>query len=252
MRQLMQALGNCNQPLEHRGPISINPSPLRREAGPGFYGGGAWSPSDFSSLIDASSVFNSQAFVDSSAKNNFFGGDNFLFNTDANFVTNNFPTTIVLGQPGTPGQDGEQGDRGERGERGRSGVITLAGRDGVDGGVGPPGQPGGGGLPGPVGGPAPVRRPGGYRLVPGEPGRDIDITDMIRRTLRTYAVPVSISVPQYELNEECEIVLKSSYASTLDPSGKIAFTVKADVRIEGREGFTLPPTLKLQPKPFYP
>lgn len=239
VRQLMQAFGNCNQPLEHRGPISINASPRRLESGPGFYGEGSWSPTQFSDLTDAAGIFNNNAFIDSTSKNNFFSGDNFLFNNNAEFITNNFPTTVVLGQPGTPGEPGELGAAG------RSGLFVIAGTDGQQGEAGPAGQPGNDGLPGPPGAIGFFGIGGGYTLVRGGL-KLVPLKGVLRDSIKSLPVPVQVPVPTWKFDSEsCEVV----------PTGdteNVEITVKADVRIIGNPSLILenPPTLAA--KPFYP
>lgn len=45
VQQLAQALGNCAQPLTHRGPVNFAGAPPS-QSGPGYITGGRWSPQD--------------------------------------------------------------------------------------------------------------------------------------------------------------------------------------------------------------
>lgn len=217
VRQLMQVLGNCNQPLQHRGAVSISPGPLRREAGPGYYGDGAWGPDQLGGINNAASIFNNNAFIDSTATNNHFGGDQFLFNNNSEFITNLFPTTVVIGQPGTPGRDGLAGAAGRNGLDGAPGtdgvngvdgapgigLRGLAGRDGAAGAAGaagPAGLRGNDGLPGPPGRPGRDGLGGGYRLA-------LQRADIIN--FKVTVLPQDIKVPTYKFDTEtCDVVAK--------------------------------------------
>jgi hypothetical protein len=239
IRQLMQVLGNCNQPLEHRGPISINTSPRQSERG--VYDGGRWDPMAFNvppvssgavgggggslnffqggglgggqfgfNVVNGGSIFNNNSFVDAGGggggsfagsplnlptNNSFFLPDNFLFNTDASFITNNWPVQIIFGTPGFPGGPGAPGFPGRdglpgipggpgipgapSGGGGGGGGSGLDGRDGRDGfaiAIGRPGRPGERGAAGAAGQPGAAGRDGidggllgqgGYELVAG-------------------------------------------------------------------------------------
>jgi hypothetical protein len=271
VRQIMQAFGNCNQPLEHRGPISVNPAPGRRQQG-GVYTDSPWSPNNFTNLTNnfGGDFFNNNVFVDTATNNSFFGGDNFLFNNNQEFITNNFPTTVVFGQPGATGAagaagavgaaglaglaglngfDGAPGVGGQNGVDGAPGALFLiredgqAGRDGADG---PPGQQGRNGFDGLVGPPGRRGRDGlqgGYELKEGLRGIPLGrlVTDVV-------AIPVTgtVSVPTYEFDaENCEVVAgeNADYTFTVWPELQVQADDNANLRI---------PTYKLQQKATYP
>lgn len=188
LRALTQALGNCNQPLAHRGPVAFFPG-QRQQSGPGMYDDSAWSPDDYGSLLPDSSTiqnFDVPGWQAGSGQNvTNYGGDNFHFPINQAFNANNFfgGPTIYIGGPVTisPGEQGEQGERGERGERGR---------DGVGVGFGRPGARGERGQAGPAG-------PAGARGMPGEDGRDAELGRPKTGQLTTYtleAVPGSAEV----------------------------------------------------------
>lgn len=177
VKQLTQALGNCSQPLTHRGNVNIQPFNPLESGGPGAYGGGQWNVNEYGDLIQQ----DSQAFYDlpgySSDWNAFnFGGDNFYFPTSQNFsIVNNFaPGTtalggetiteriftreiVFLGPPGENGIDGLDGRDGREGLPGLSGGTATAGADGQAGAAGAAGAPG-------------ARGRSGFSGRPGDPG----------------------------------------------------------------------------------
>lgn len=187
VKQLTQALGNCNQPLTHRGAVNLQPA-SPRQTGPGTYGGGQWSVNEYGDLIQQ----DSQSFYDmadySSNWNSYnYGGDSFYFPTTQNFnVINNFAPggtnlggetvaeriftreIVFLGPPGADGVDGIDGRDGRdelpglAGQDGADGIDGLAGAAGAAGAAGPPGARGAGGAGGAAG------RPG----APGVAGRN--------------------------------------------------------------------------------
>jgi len=223
LRQLMQALGNCNQPLEHRGPIAITASP--RQSARGVYDGAQWDPRQFQQLADAFNIWNNLAFVDSTVNNKIFTGDTFTFPSTNQFITNTFPTTIVWGTPGTPGTPGAPGTPG--GGAAGGGVDGRDGRDGRDGiaigGTGPAGRPGeagrsgrdgAAGAPGRDGLPGGVFGQGGYELVAGK-GRQINvpITVLESKTVEAskYRAYVTVPLTTYKAAfdpESCEVTLE--------------------------------------------
>jgi hypothetical protein len=202
VRRMMQALGNCNQPLEHRGPVAIRPTTRTPENelglgggqggggsfGPGVYSdGGVWNQNLINQFTDVSQVFNNNSFIDIPTYNNYFNtlnnnfaGDEFLFNTNANYNTNLFPTTIINGVIGSDGINGINGFNGVDGQPGVSGAAGLAGAAGADGApgvAGPAGAAGAAGLAGAAGaagaaGPAGAAGVAGLPGIPGLPGRN--------------------------------------------------------------------------------
>jgi len=261
VRSLMQALGNCNQPLEHRGPVSITPAPAINEQG-GVYSANnifndsrSWNTTNllgdsfstqymdfvynnisdqyfnasqffsdtffnnnidartFSEIFQTNDIYNNNSFVDNSSVTNNFAGDSFLFNNNSQFITNNFPTTVVIGQPGAPGppgtdgRDGTQGRNGVDGQAGAAGApgqpgIGVPGRDGVAGTNGRDGSQGRDGAAGPPGLDGITRviiegGGGGYDLVEGPPRLSDPFPPPI---LDIKAVNVDVPVPLYEIN----------------------------------------------------
>jgi hypothetical protein len=190
MRQLMQVLGNCNQPLEHRGPVAISTNARQSERG--VYDGNRWDPNQFQNIANGPSIFNNNAFVDSSVNNRFFGGDEFLFKSNNEFITNNLFQTIIWGTPGGPVFPGFPGFPGGPSGPGRDGSD---GRDGIGIGIGIPGRPGesgragrdgAAGAPGQDGFPGGLFRQGGYELVAG--GRDDITIEETRVTVKDFEV----------------------------------------------------------------
>jgi hypothetical protein len=177
IRQLMQVLGNCNQPLEHRGPISITTNARQSERG--VYDGNRWDPSQFQNIAGGQGIFNNNAFVDSSVNNKFFREGDFLFRNDAQFTTNNLSQTFIFNSPGGPTFPGTPGGPG-----GGPGGPGRDGRDGtgivVAGPAGRPGATGGAGRDGAAGAPGAPGDPGG---APGQGGEDLVPAPFFKKTL---------------------------------------------------------------------
>lgn len=93
LRALTQALGNCNQPLAHRGSLAFSPQ-TRAEAGPGYAGGGAWNPADYADILpDTSSAtgFDVPGWSEGAPWNvTNYGGDTFNFPVNQAFQLNNY------------------------------------------------------------------------------------------------------------------------------------------------------------------
>lgn len=186
LRALTQALGNCTQPLAHRGNVSFLPRNIP-EDGPGWNRGGTWSPSDYADILpqmgqagrgqvdmprwgDGSRWGSSSYYGDTFNfpinqafnTNNFNGGPNIYNAGDEfvnNFTTNNHTTQnidarsinvqIINGQP-VAGPAGAPGAPGAAGPPGADGFDGLDGLDGLRGPRGPRGERGPPGPPGPV------------------------------------------------------------------------------------------------------
>jgi hypothetical protein len=189
----MQALGNCNQPLEHRGTVGISPQ-LPRSSGGGMYNGDYWDSSQYGDIFNFNNqnnnffdqsittgdqytyannnpfnYFNTTSYGDSNTYNDFstfsynYGGDSFYDLSDRRTIRlgdvfNNPSTNIINLINNPPGQRGERGDRGADGQRGDRGDRGDSGTRGADGA---PGERGSNGLT--------VVGPAGP---PGSPGRD--------------------------------------------------------------------------------
>lgn len=185
LKQLTQALGNCGQPLTHRGPVNLQPSLPPQAGGRGVYGGAGadgnpsntWNTQYYSPLIS----YNEQAFYDipgfgpgGTTTNNYYG-DNFSFpTTNVYNITNNYSNTIgggtfipgiVTDQPirTIPGLDGLDGRDGFDGFDGLGGFDGRDGRDGAAGAAGEAGVAGEAGGRGPEG-------PAGPKGVKGDRG----------------------------------------------------------------------------------
>jgi hypothetical protein len=248
MRQLMQVLGNCNQPLEHRGPVAINTNARQSERG--VYDGGRWDPGQFQNIANGPSIFNNNAFVDSRVNNSFFGGDEFLFKSTNEFINNNLFQTIILGGPSTPGAAGAAGANGVDGAPGAVGAAGAAGRAGI-GFVGAPGQRGTDGPAGPPG----QRGFDGLGGLPGRPGRDgrDGIGGGYTLSERSRGVPLrgvldgvsvqitgTVNVPVFD-PETCDVTETS-----------VPIDAQAEVQ-ETRADYSIPvPTFRLDPKREYP
>jgi hypothetical protein len=169
VRSLAQALGNCGQEVQQRGPMTVMPNQSRDGSagwdprqffpdgwlpGPGSGAGGSnpfidmpsgSSAGGFSSGYGGESWYSTQygspnynfnSSINNTINNtyggptSYFGGNSYFENITVNKIT-------VINPPGGPGAPG------------------LSGRDGRDGGAGPsgpPGNPSADGLPGPGGG----------------------------------------------------------------------------------------------------
>jgi hypothetical protein len=103
VRQLMQVLGNCQQALAHRGPVSLQPSLSTNAAG--LARPGAWNPANYSKLLPTTDqLYN--VFVDlpnggggpggggggsgSGGGGNTYGGNTFNFPTNSEFINNQY------------------------------------------------------------------------------------------------------------------------------------------------------------------
>ena len=215
LQSLMQSLGNCGQPAEHRASVNLQ----KVYYGPssnGAYGGGRWDPSQYSDLLGRATggpgidlpgfssnwnsvnyggdTFNfptSQAFTTnmfSSGPTFNVGGDMQTTNVyTQNITTNNTNTTTINGSPapGTPGAEGPAGPAGSPGANGSSGFDGLPGPPGFAGGVGQAGRDGQVGRAGP-------RGPAGKDATAGNPR-------------------VKFRIPNYTLNDDCSISEDGTY-----------------------------------------
>lgn len=209
LRGMMQALGNCNQPLEHRGTVGISPQ-MPPSTGGGTYNGDYWNWSEYGDIFNFNndnsnnvqgdqftylnnSPFNNvnnTSYGDSNTYNEYndfsynHGGEAFYDFSDRRTIRlgdvfNNAGDTIINIVNNPPGQRGERGDRGDRGDRGERGDRGDRGADGADGErganglsiVGPPGPPGSDGRDGADGLQGPAGPPGVTTVIYiGEPG----------------------------------------------------------------------------------
>lgn len=229
IKALTQAIGNCQQPLTHRGPVTIDPTPRGDDRG--MYNNGAWDPSKYRDLLPSASqagdVFielpgfgpgGSYHAGDWNSTN--YGGNNFYFPTDNTFNTNNFyggptfnvggnttlenitvnniNTTTINNYPVSGDGGGGTGGGGAGGGGGGGGGGGWwppgGGFPGGGGGGGDwPGGGGGGGVPGgPTDGPAgggPVYPPTGGGGTWGYRGRTIRWISDLPPIVPVYAPP---------------------------------------------------------------
>lgn len=157
---LIPALGNCQQPLSHRGAVNLAAAPRTRRDG--TFAPGAWNPSSYPGLLpssdqgaqvntdladmgvnwNAGNQYDSQFYFPTNqffAQNQFFGGpvvniqnhahidylDNDVFDGDTVNV-NNFTAQAINGQQ-VPQVAGPQGGPGADGRPGAPGGIGFAG-----------------------------------------------------------------------------------------------------------------------------
>lgn len=169
IKQLTQAIGNCSQPLTHRGPINAQ-APVAytmNAAGPGAMGPGTWNPADYGNILpqtQQSGNTDLPGFSPGTWNVTNYGGGSFYFPTNQQFNENSYyggPTFNVGGSsvfqntyannsyvtnltvdtvngqpaPGKPGQIGNTGPSGAPGSPGAAGIngVNGFGEDGVDG-----------------------------------------------------------------------------------------------------------------------
>lgn len=169
-RALLQSLGNCNQPLAHRGNLQLAP-PNPRESGPGYVSGGGWNPQDYADLMPqlgqsgnvdvpgygapggwgSSNYYGDQFNFPVNqlfTTNQYLGGPN-VYNSGSQYVTNSYSENIttnnmvtenlevtningipVAGPAGPAGNDGMNGLPGAPGAPGQAGVVFVGGLGG--------------------------------------------------------------------------------------------------------------------------
>lgn len=248
LEQLVQSLGNCQQPIAHRGPVHIAPPVNLGQNRRGVYGPGAWNPAQYPGLVPAAGnpglydiggmdapVWNSGNKYASQfnfptdqylVQNQYLGGPQVYISQNANIenITNqNFEgdnvTTNTLyvqnfnGQPlpgpaGPPGAPGQQGRPGAPGEQGAVGLI-------------------------PVGAFRPIRYLTGDR-----PGVDVEpkaiqphVSDVWVRQATAVVVPTAISFN----TESCEVTF-----SATTTVWAVAASTAASTRISALQGATAP------------
>jgi len=155
LRSLMQVLGNCNQPLQHRGPVNMAPTLPQFGASGGMYNGDYWNWEEYNNIVNHGDqyAFNDFSYTDNRDFSTIRLGD--INNTN---VFNEGNQTIINFINNPPGQQGDPGEKGDTGDPGRDGLDGRDGRDGLTivGPAGPPGQDGADGrdgLQGPAGPP---------------------------------------------------------------------------------------------------
>lgn len=185
IKQLTQSIGNCAQPLTHRGPVNMQAADVpfaNNSAGPGASGGGTWNPAQYRDLLpttDQARNVDMPGFNPGGWNLTNYGGGNFYFPTSQEFTTNQFyggPTYNVAGDTNftnqyvdnssvvnltvkyingwpAPVSQRPAGPPGAPGAAGEDGFDGWDGRDAVDGRPGAPGANGRDGVPGVGGGP---------------------------------------------------------------------------------------------------
>lgn len=110
IRQLMQALGNCNQPYTSRATQNFQPNEFAGNTN-GVYGGGAWNPSQYPGLLPAAGSggftelpgqggWTGGNYTGGAWNTSNYGGNSFSFPTNQAFTLNNYyggPTFTVGG-----------------------------------------------------------------------------------------------------------------------------------------------------------
>jgi hypothetical protein len=162
LKQLVQALGNCVQPLTHRGQVNVQPDSGKL---PGGFepSGGRWNPNDYQGIMpraggggftdfpgysqnwNTNNYAGSQFSFPTNAEfntNNYYGGPTFNVggnsyfensyvtnHTTENLTTNNFNVRYINNFPVEPGPAGPPGDKGDRGNDGAPGADGGGGFD---------------------------------------------------------------------------------------------------------------------------
>lgn len=179
---LAQALGNCGQPLSHRG--GVNFVAPRRPNQNGTYGGGTWNPATYQNLYPGGNTHNSANYhnqVDLGDMSNTYNEGNrydsqFFFPTNQTFQQNQFfggPTVHVSGGQYIDYINNEYFDGDTVNVINTTTEIfngdTLAGPQGAPGQAGKDGQRGAPGAPGQGFNAIPVGRFGLIRYLTGRP-----------------------------------------------------------------------------------
>ena len=165
VRQLMQALGNCQQPLTHRGAVNVQPPGLSTRGG--LAKNGTWRPSDYKNLLPTAG---SGGYVDvpgggggsggGSVNNSHnYDGNQFYFPTDLGFEYTDYYGGDTFNVTGPSNFDYSTHNTVNAGDINTNSIrvnyinntyVGTPGRDGRDGrdggGVGFFPGPGGGGL----------------------------------------------------------------------------------------------------------
>lgn len=185
LRSLMQALGNCNQPLEHRGEVALPQQMPRGSGNGGMFNGDYWNWTEYGDLVNPGNNINlntgnpinvngdTVTYPNNADGGNYVvnrgnrGGNNYFsdsnsFNEVSNFAYNyggdaffdmSDRSTIRLGDIFNQAGDtvinlinNPPGRPGRDGRDGRDGLDGLDGRAGERGEAGVPGQRGAPGL----------------------------------------------------------------------------------------------------------
>ena len=239
LRQMVQALGNCNQEVTHRGPVLIQPDLTIYKNGSGVF-------NDLGpTLRDYNEFYNDIVDGTGGGRGGFGGrGVNNINSSYYNNSTNiNNSTNVLIGGPpgrdgrdgldGLLGRDGVNGIDGQRGQAGADG-FGAAGAAGEAGPSGPPGDPGGAGFNGRDGrdgeaGEAGAAGAAGVNGAPGFPGlagrngrdgRDAKKDDL--RTKRFVTSVESVYGPAVEVTRT-----PITYTVSIDPetcTGEVTIT----------------------------
>jgi hypothetical protein len=218
VRQLMQALGNCNQPYTSRGVQNFQ-APEQIGNNNGVYSGGPWNPSQYPGLIPPAGSpgrtdipggggWQGGNYNGGNTNVNNYGGNSFYFPTSQEFALNNYYGGPIMNVGGNSTFNNITANNITT-----NSVTVVSGGGGGGGGLpalpgepqpGGPGIPGGGGGAGPGGNfPGPIilppvwNRPPGFGGGGGGGGASPPFTGTI-----------SVSVPtEGELTDACKVVL---------------------------------------------
>jgi hypothetical protein len=162
VRQLMQALGNCQQPLTHRGAVNVQPPGLPTRGG--LARGGTWRPSDYKNLLPTAG---SGGYVDVPGggggsgggdvnNSHNYDGNGFFFPTDLGFEYTDYYGGDTFNVAGNSSFDYSTHSTVNAGDVNTNSLRvnyinnTYVGDPGQDGRDGRPGRDGGGGAFGPI------------------------------------------------------------------------------------------------------
>lgn len=208
VRQLMQALGNCNQPYTSRGVQNFQ-YPEQFGNNNGVYSGGQWNPSQYPGLLPPAGSpgttelpgpggWQGGNYYGGAITNNNYDGNSFYFPTNQEFALNNYYGGPIMNVGGNSTFNNITANNITTNN------ITVVGFGPGGGGADQPGEPAlpGGGAPG-------VGLPGGGGFVPpiiilrppggagGVVGRQINL-----RASGTVGIP-----KEGELQDDCKVKL---------------------------------------------
>lgn len=255
LEQLTNALGNCQQPLAHRGPVALVPPASLGRNNRGVYGPGAWDPAQHPGLIPTAGqpgqyeIGGMQPPTWNSG-NQYASG--FNFPTTQFFALNNYlggaQVYITNSKIDNITNQTFQGNTASV----ASLTVQAINNQHIPGSAGPPGAAGQDGLPGAPGGPGavgfiPVGRFGPIRYLTGNrPRVDSTLEKTPRYVTDAWVRPVAVTLNP----DTCEVSMThTSAASTLMSKlqgGSSTAQVVSIVRVVRDAPLFIPVNIRLQ------